>query len=408
MGSVSDPKMRSNLTTNLSPFTHRRSVGVSWLSRAALAWVVLLFVVNAFGARHKLDIDPETKAGFVLQQIKQERTAARKFELMAQFADEFPKDANLGWVLEQLQPIYLETKIFGKAIAAGEQLLSLDMTDIDAANTNLKAAEESKDPDVIHKHAKIAWDTAESATKAGKAANVDQADWDKQVDFCRSVKSYAEYAVFALAPKEDKEKRAEILKWVEEINPKSSYLKGARQPSATTTFTASAASSADAVKQAQQVFASDPNNVDALATLAEYANQISDIAHVLQYTGKLIEVLSGAKPQDLSEADWKLRKERYLVSALWLNGINNSLRGNYAQADRSLRAVLPHIRGNAQLLSAGLYHLGYVNYQLAEKGEPNRVFEGLKYFQECTLIKGNYQEQAHKNIAAIKSEFNIQ
>ena len=374
---------------------------------ASVLLLAFLLAVNAFGARHKLDIDPETKAGFVLQQIKQERSSARKFELMTQFAEEFPKDPNLPWVLELLQPAYLEAKTYDKAIAVGDRLLAADPTDIDAANNSMKAAEETKDSELIRKYAKIAWDTAAAAGKAVKPESIGKPDWDKQLDFCKSVQSYAEYMVFALAPKDDYEKRAEVLKWVEDINPQSAYLKGAAQSAPTTTFTASAASSSELVKQAQQTVQADPANVDALATLAEHANQVSDIGHVLQYTGKLIEVLSGAKPQDMSDADWKLRRERYLVSALWLNGINSSLRGNFAQADRSLRAVLPHIRTNGQLLSTGLYHLGYVNYQLAEKGEPNRVFEGLKFFLECSQLKSNYQEQAQRNIAAIKSEFNI-
>ena len=405
-------KMRPNLNSNQNPSVAGRGdmASSNWLCAASginLLLAFILLMANAFGARHKVEIDPETKAGFMLQQIRQERSAAKKVELMAQFADEFPKDPNLPWVLEQLQPAYLESKTFDKVLALGEKLLGYDPADVDAANNCLKAAEELKDPESIRKFAKVAWDSAEASVQAGKAEGVDRADWDKQVDFCRSVKSYAEYMVFALAPKDDKEKRAEVLKWVEEINPQSMYLKGANQP-APSTFTASAASSAEAVQLAQQMIAAEPNNVDALATLAEHANQINDLGRVLQYTGKLIEVLSGPKPQEISDADWKLRRERYLVSALWLNGINSSLRGNFAQADRSLRAVLPSIRGNAQLLSAGLYHLGYVNYQLAEKGEPNRVFEGLKYFQECSLIRSNYQEQAQKNIAAIKSEFNIQ
>ena len=320
----------------------------------------------------------------------------------------FPRIANLPWVLEQLLGAYLDDKMPDKVMAVGEQLVGIDPLDVDAANACLKAAEETKDQERIHKFAKLAWDTAEAVVKSAKPENSDKADWDKQVDFCGSVKSYAEYAVFVLAPKDDKDKRAEVLKWVEEINPRSSYLKGANQPPSGSTLTASAASTAETVKLAQQTIAADPNNADALATLAEHANQAGDLTRVLQYTGKLIEVLNGPKPQDISDAEWKLRRERYLVSALWLNGINNSLRGNYSVADRSLRAVLPFIRGNAQLLSAGLYHLGYVNYQLAEKGEPNRVFEGLKYFQECMQIKGNYQEQAQKNITAIKSEFNIQ
>ena len=402
------PLSKSNPDPSATGWGETVSGGLNagWGGSTVAVLTCFLFTFSALAERHKLEIDPETKAGFVLQQIKQERSSARKLDLMVQFVTEFPQDSNLPWVLEQLQPAYIDIKVFDKALAAGEQLLALDPKDIDAANYCLKAAEETKDIDLVHKFAKIAWDTASAAVKGGKPANVEKADWDKQADFCRGVKAYAEYALFALAPKDDKEKRAEILKWVEEINADSVYLKASKQgPS--TTLTASAASSAEAVKRAQETIASDSANTDALATLAESANQVNDVGHVLQYTSKLIEVLSGPKPQNLSDEDWKLRRERYLVSALWLNGINNSMRGNFSQADRSLRAVLPHIRGNAQLLSTGLYHLGYVNYQLAEKGEHGRVFEGLRFFQECTQIKSNYQEQAAKNIAAIKSEFNI-
>jgi tetratricopeptide (TPR) repeat protein len=386
-------------------------IGLRWLRNAsrplALVIVCMLFAANGFAGRHKLEIDPETKAGFTLQQIKQERSVAKKLELMIQFSDEFPKDENLPWVLEQLQSAYFDARQFDKVIAAGDRLLAFDPADIDAANQNLKAAEESKDLETIHKHARVAWLTADSAMKSSKPGSMAQPDWDKQVDFCRSVKNYSEYAIFALAPKDNQEKRTEILKWVEELNPKSTYLTGAKQP-AGNTLTANAASSAEAVRQAQETITSDPNNVDALAVLSEHANEVNDFGHVLQYTGKLIELLSGPRPQELTDADWKLRKERYMVPALWLNGITNSLRNNYSQADRALRAVLPYIRGNATLLGTGLYHLGYVNYQLAEKGEPNRVFEALKFNQECAQIKSNYQEQALKNIAAIKSEFNIQ
>ena len=382
---------------------HRRR---GWHGQLVLLAVFFLTARDGLAARHKLEIDPETKSGYLLQQIKQERSAAKKLDLMVQFASEYPKDGNLAWVLEQLQPAYFEIKVYDKTMAVGERLLGLDAADVDAANLCLKAAEETKEEESIHKYGKLAWATAEVALSAGKSPGMSQSDWDKQADFCRSVKTYAEYAIFLLAPKEDKEKRAEVLKWVEELNPKSPYLLGAKQvPGAV--LTASAASSADAIRDAQQTLAKDPNNADALAVVAEHANRLNDYPHVIQYTSKLIEVLSGPKPADISDADWKLRRERYMLSALWLNGIANSLRGNYGQADRALRAALPYIRGNPQLLSAGLYHLGYANYQLAEKGEPNRVFEALRFNQECAQIRGNYQEQAVKNIASIKSEFNI-
>lgn len=371
-----------------------------------LPWLVVLVLLApaARADRHKLSIDPETKAGFVLQQIKQERSAAKKLDLIVQFVAEFPKDENTAWVLEQLLPARLEAKDFEKALEAGEQLLALDPADVDAASQSLKAAEETKKPELVRKFAALAWKTSDRILQAGKPKDLSAGDWSKQADFCRSLRAYSEYAIFALANGVGEERRAEVFSWLEQLNPQSIYLAGAKAAPSMITATSSPA---EAAAQATEILQKDPTNVDALAVLADRAIQANDHASIMALTEKLIDALAGPKPENFSDEDWKLRQERYLFQSLWSNGIISSMRGNYHRADRSLRAVLPFVRSNPQMLSTALYHLGYVNYQLAEKGEPNRVFEAIRFNQECSQIKSNYQDQAVKNIASIKSEFNL-
>ena len=134
----------------------------------------------------------------------------------------------------------------------------------------------------------------------------------------------------------------------------------------------------------------------------------NDFAEVSAHTARLITILTGARPLGISDADWTEKKSRYLASAYWLNAVTNMARGNLHQADKSFRAALPFFRTNRDYLSAGLYNLGYINYKLADKGEPGRVMEALKYSKQCLELNGPHAPHAMQNIAAIKAEYNIQ
>ena len=152
----------------------------------------------------------------------------------------------------------------------------------------------------------------------------------------------------------------------------------------------------------------EPYNPDYLAILTDHYMRLNDLQKVVAMSGRLIESFNGNhRPENMAPKEWAAKRDRYIGQALWMNGVVSSVLGIYHQADISLRAALPFMRANPNLLSAGLYHLGFVNYRLAEKGEPNRVFEALKFNEECAGIRGAYQEQASKNIAAIKSEYNL-
>jgi tetratricopeptide (TPR) repeat protein len=368
-----------------------------------LQFPVLILIASlaaspAFAGRYKLNIDPETREGFVLQQIRQERNPAKKIEMMIQFANEYPKDENLPWVLDQLLPVYTESKNWDKLLAAGEKLLAVSPADHDAAYALLQAAEAIAKPDILNKYAVVAWKAADLVTESPKPKTpAEIAAWQKDAEQARNLKLYAEYAIFALTKSHANEKE-QHLKALEELNPRSVYLIAARQSEQKVSVTI------PAILEGLQ---KDPYHVDYLAILSDHYMRHNELAKVLDTTSRLIDALHNHKPESMTPKEWAVKRERYVGQTYWMNGVVSSVLGVYPQADRSLRAALPYIRGNPTLLSAGLYHLGFVNYKLAERGEPNRVFEALKFNQECAQIKGAYQEQAGKNIVAIKAEYSI-
>jgi tetratricopeptide (TPR) repeat protein len=364
--------------------------------------VLLLMLATAalpgLASRYKLNIDPETKEGFVLQQIKQERNAAKKTEMMIQFVDEYPKDENLPWVLDQLLPVYAESKSWDKVLAAGEKLLAVNPSDHETAFAMMRAAEAINTTEVLKKYATMAWKTADLVTESAKPKDPAEVQaWQKNAEQARNLKLYAEYAVYALS-KGNSAQKEEHLKSLEELNPRSVYLIAARQADQKSSMTIPAI-----VEGLQK----EPHNVDYLAILSDHHMKHNELTKVSAMTARLIDALNNRKPENMTPKEWAAKRDLYIGRAYWMNGIVSSVLGQYHQADRSLRAALAFVRGNPSMLSAGLYHLGFANYKLAQLGEPNRVFEALKFNQECAQIRGAYQEQASKNIVAIKSEYSI-
>src|SRR5580692_9264547 len=121
--------------------------------------LTVLFVTAALGAdRHKLDIDPESEDGILLQRIQQEPLPERKLAFLEKYVAQYPKAASVAWVYEQLLPIYVTAKQWDKVLGTAQSLLELDASDLDSAFAALQAAEAQKDPELVRKYAIASWD----------------------------------------------------------------------------------------------------------------------------------------------------------------------------------------------------------------------------------------------------------
>ena len=87
--------------------------------------------------------------------------------------------------------------------------------------------------------------------------------------------------------------------------------------------------------------------------------------------------------------------ERLLI-CLWIIFIINQSR--FSQADNALRAALPMLRHNEQSMASILFYLGWANYKM------ENFVEAARFYKQCMAIRGQFQEQATKNLAVIRSE----
>src|SRR5580692_3651075 len=181
-----------------------------------------LLVTTALGAgRHKLDIDPESEDGILLQRIQQEPLPERKLAFLEKYVAQYPKASSVAWVYEQLLPIYVTAKQWDKVLGTAQSLLALD-----AACDALQAAEAQKDTELIRKYAAVSWDAASKAALAQKPSDPDDVpEWTKQIEFSNQSMAYAEYVLASQAALEPNWRRkAELIQALEQRNPQSKYL----------------------------------------------------------------------------------------------------------------------------------------------------------------------------------------
>jgi len=367
--------------------------------------LLALFVFCASAQQRKhFTINTSTPEGEILQNIGQESDDSKKLALMQDFVSKYPKHEGAGWVYEQMQQVFVKQKEYDKALDAGEKALAADPEDLDAAYNNLKAGEGKADPDLVKK-----WSAATSAIARKIAAGPSASDDDKQtVDHAKQVDTYTEYSLYAAALQTaDPAKVVDLVDALMERNSKSQYV-----PMLSGKYLAALQQSGKADKagaMAEKIISADSSNADALLIAADYNLQKNKTDKAIAYANKVSEVLASKQaPEGASAADWEKTKQAMLGRAHWIAGVGYGAENKFGPADKALRAALPAVSGNSQLTATALFYLGLSNYQLGKTlGDKARIREGLKFFEQCSAIKSTVQDQALKNVRAIRGELGI-
>ena len=369
-----------------------------------------LLVTTALGAgRHKLDIDPESEDGILLQRIQQEPLPERKLAFLEKYVAQYPKATSVAWVYDQLLPIYVAAKQWDKVLGTAQSLLGLDAADLDSAFAALQAAEAQKDPELIRKYAIASWDAASKAVLTPKPADADDVpDWTKQIEFANQAVAYSEYVLASQAALEaNSQRKTELIQALEQRNPQSKFLAAVKR----NIRIREEANPAQAFAMAEKGLATDPNNEDYLMRIANhYMSREEDLSKVLSYSLRVLEVLDQKrKPEGVSAPDWEKKKARYTGGANWMIGVVYGKQARYGLSDRYLRAALDLIQDDAQLLAAAYFYLGYDNYALAgQLRDKARAIEAAKFSKLCLAIEGPFQPLAQKNLEVLRNDFNVE
>ena len=380
--------------------------------RVRLAAMLVLLSVSGLAAdRHKLDVDPESDDGILLQRIRQEPTAPRKLALLEKYAAAYPNTVSIAWVYEQMLPLYAAgAGESGKVLATAEKLLALDPQDLDSLNYALRVVESRNDFEAIARYAKLAWDAASKVVQTPKPSDpYDLPDWKRQMDFARDILAYSEYTLYSLsAHSPNQQTKSQLIHELESRNPNSKYLGSAKGDYAHAGQVRT--SVAITVSEAEKGLAGDPDNEDYLLTIAEYhMGRENELGKVLAYSLRVIRIMQQKpKPEGYTSDAWEQKRRQYLGAANWMAGVVNAKQGSYALSDRYLRSALPYLRDRS-LQAAAWYYLGYDNYALgSELRDRARIQEAVRFSKLCLDVSGPFQPLAQKNVEVIRNEFNVQ
>jgi len=373
--------------------------------------LALLLASAALAAdRHKLDVDPETQDGILLQRIEQEPTAPRKLVLLEKYVAEYPKTAAIAWVYEQLLPMYMEANQWDRVIATAEGLLAADPNDLDSAHDALKAAEAQNDPELRAKYAPLAWDLATRTLQSSKPADPDDLpDWTKQMAFAREVLDYSEYTIATLAAAQtDDLKRAELTLLLQERNPQSKFLVLTKKQ---TVIELASLNPQKAIQLAEEGLVKDPDNLDFLMTIADHNMSLErNLPQVLAYSLHILELVQGRpQPPDIKLSEWEKKKAKFTGWASWMAGVVYGKQGRYGLSDCYLRVAVSYIHEDQRLLAAAYFYLGYANYALAgELADKGRAIEAVRFSKQCADMDSPFRSLALKNLEALRNDYNVE
>lgn len=372
-------------------------------------WLILTFLLLPAAAQDKkqhFTIDVSTPEGQLLQAIGQESDDDKKLALAQDFLTRFPKNEGAGWAAGQVQAIYVKQKDYDKALEAGEKAFANDPNDLEVAYNGVKAAEGKEDPDQLKIWAARSSEMARKIIGSTKAPADD--DEKQHLEYVKGVANYSDYAIYVVAIKlKDPKKVSELGAALEQQNVKSQYM-----PLLSGVYLNALTQSGQVAKTcptAEKLAAANPKDADALVFAADCNLRKSSFDRAVANATRAVEAIgSRSKPEGVSDADWANKKATLLGRANWIAGIAYGSQNKYGPADKALRAALPSVKGEPQLLAPALFHIGMANYSLGKAlGDKSKIREGLHYFEQCAEITSTYQDQASKNVRAIRSELGM-
>jgi hypothetical protein len=317
-----------------------------------------------------------------------------KLTLLTGMLKDYQKVGLITWAYEQVSDA-AETGQIDQVLALGEKLMELDPNNIEVALKSLKLAEKKQDAIQIRKWSEIAAQTADCILSSPQTGEVGK----KRTEIARAMGGNKETQAYTeiLQTQDPGQKQARIEKFVEHY--KTSHYRSTLED----LYLEAANKSGDARKTlavAKKILEWNDHNVVAWMVVAEsYMQSGRESVKLRECAAKVLALLEQqAKPEGLTEAQWSKKKAVVTGRAYWMTGRANMQEDKYAQADTSLRAALPYLKGDSRVTSDALFFLAWANYEL------HNYSDAMRFNTECMRIDGPYRGQAAKNLEVFRAE----
>lgn len=365
-----------------------------------LAFSLVNPVQTLLAERYKAIVNPDSPEGQFLDLVSLQADESQKLALIEQFAQRFSKSQAVSWAYEKIQLGAIAAGDWDKALTAGERLMEINPDDLDTVQLNIKAAESKHDAGAVKRWSSYGETIAMRIVDQPPPKDPEELEaWKKRITYASQITAQGDYLIYKKAletadPKEKVRLFDDLLK----RNPDTPYL--AQMNVLYLNAYRLMGDSHKAFIYAEKVLGTDPNNEDALmAQVDGYSQRGGATDRVMALAPRIIELMSTKKkPAEISAAEWEKKKAYYMGTSHWMMGNAYINQSRFSQADSSLRAAASLLRGYDQSMAAILFYLGWANYKL------DNVSEATRFFQQCLGYRGQYAEQAAKNLNVIKAE----
>ncbi len=295
-------------------------------------------------------------------------------------------------------------KVFLAVVALFAMAGVVAAQELEDSYTKLKDAVAKKDADAVKQSAAETLKLAQAAQKAPQPSAADEVDhWKQTIAYSKDVESYTEYALAATAaqPGVEPAKTIELIDSLVAQNPKSKYLDDVAV-NAYLVALGKAGGTAKQMAGMAKIIVGQPNNTVALLALVEGSGSAPDRA--LNYANKLIAAMKGkAKPEGVAEAAWEKDKNAALATAYFTAGYVYLQKQIWVDCDKDMKAALPLLAGDTERLGTAYFGLGVCNFNFGKMtNDRTKMQAGEKYSEQSAAIKSRVQDQAYKNVAAMK------
>ncbi len=363
----------------------------------------------ALAQQHSLTgVSADTPEGRVLQQIQRELDPATQLSLLDQFAGQYPQSQNVPWAYDQLIAAYAKAGQSDKVLETGQKLFGMGAGDVESGQECLKAAEAKKDLALVMKWSAMTSEAARKVVQSPQPTTADDAEaWKREVDYARQVDTYTEYSLYAaLVQSTDPKERIEFGEALQTRNAQSQYLPQIAQP----LFLAylQAGQSEKALAFAEKCVSAKQASEEMMLTVAQSDMDKKLPDQAIAVSEQAIQSAdTKEKPQGMSDADWQTWKTQIKGRAGWIAGVSYAAVNKWELADKSLRAALPALEGDKNMLAQALFFLGLANYRIAEGGQKERARDALRFSEQCAAIPGPFQVLANTNVKAIRAKYHL-
>ena len=303
-------------------------------------------------------------------------------------------------VYAQLQDQYNRAQRWPESLQAGAMLLATNDRDVEAVRRTLTAARGLNDAVLVQK-----WDDrlTELTTESERARTVDAGVGTTAAQINpEHVKAEREAAAFNQAAQEgDPRRRLELVQQFMNEYPES----GNAGSAGYLRFLAlrDMGENAAALASAEALLTKDQTREDVmLYVAARYLNEKREYRRAIDLCRAATDVMSTkAQPGHIDEASWSSRKQMVLFQSEWVAGLAEIALGDWASAERSLRAAVALAKTDDADLPSVLSSLAWANYKM------KRIPEAIRLYGQCSS-SASQGASCKQSMAYIKNEYALQ